>query len=215
MMGPVLNDDSHGAKRPTETETASRHYPGIVPDLAPKHDMATRQAGRPDLPSQPGHEAAAQPAFRPLGYFGLVPFGFGAIIVWLAPWLISVGEALIIERGTLVYGAIIASYMAGIGAGGDLGRERPGVMTYLPSMLAALFAWLAALPDGYFFISLSETARVTILAAVFGFLYFRDMSLITQGIFSPWYGRLRFRLTGWVIIALLSIAVRMITWNMV
>ncbi len=213
-MGPVFNDDINGARRPNETDSASRHYPGIVPDLAPKQELTSRHPAQSDLHSAAGRQLAAQPALRPLGYLGLVPFGFGAVIVWLAPWLVSVGQALIIERGTLVYGAIIASYMAGMGAGGDLGRERPGVMTYLPSMLAALFAWLAALPDGYFFISLSETSRVVILAAVFGFLYFRDMSLIAQGTFSPWYGRLRFRLTAWVIIALLSIAVRMIIWNM-
>ncbi|MEL6506200.1 MAG: DUF3429 domain-containing protein [Pseudomonadota bacterium] len=150
-----------------------------------------------------------------LGYLGLIPFGFGAGIAWLSPWLVAPGLALTIATGTLAYGGIIAAYMAGMGAGGLLGQNRPGVMTYLSGMIATLVAWLMIIPDGYFFLSIAPVWRVVGLFAVFIYLYARDLQLAVAGTWPDWYARLRFRLTAWVVIALVALGARLLLWGLI
>lgn len=155
----------------------------------------------------------ARSALPELGYYGLLPFIFGAVIVWLSPWIVSPTLALIIQKGTLVYAAIIASYMAGMGAGQALSNDRSGKMTYLPGMIATLIAWAMALPDGYFFFTLGSVWRMTVIIFVFVWLFMRDSALTGTGVWPSWYGRLRFRLTAWVIVLLGAIIARLILWG--
>jgi len=157
--------------------------------------------------------SGAQFAMTRLGYFGLVPFYFGAGVLWLSPWLVAPSLALIIQQGTLAYAGIIASYMAGMGAGGLLTRDRPGIMTYLSGMIAVLIAWLMIVPDGYFFFSMSPVWRTLILAGVFIYLYARDLQMAVADDWPRWYSDLRFKLTAWVVIALIAIFARLLLWG--
>ncbi len=158
-------------------------------------------------------ELGAKPTLSTLGYYGLVPFAGGAILVWLSPWLINTGMGLTIQKGTLAYAGIIASYLAGMGAGQALHKNRPGIMAYLPGMIATLIAWAMVLPDGYFFFSLGPVWRMLIMILVFGWLFTRDSALTSLGVWPSWYGRLRMRLTAWVAILLCAIIARLLLWG--
>ncbi|MEL6379519.1 MAG: DUF3429 domain-containing protein [Pseudomonadota bacterium] len=176
------------------------------------------QPGGGDKPagsrSTPDRSGADYPLTR-LGYLGLIPFGFGAGIAWLSPWLVSPAIALTIAMGTIAYGGIIAAYMAGMGAGGLLTQNKPGIMTYLSGMIATLIAWLMIIPDGYFFLSIAPVWRVVGLIIVFAYLYARDLQLAVAGTWPDWYTRLRFRLTAWVFIALTALGARLLFWALI
>lgn len=150
----------------------------------------------------------ARPVMERLGYWGLVPFGFGVIIFWLSPWLVSLSVGSTIARGTISYAGIIAAFMAGMSTGNVLAHERAGISAYLPTMIASLVAWLTILPNGYFFITMGEIWRIIILVIVFIWLYLNDVRLTQQGAWKSWYTNLRLRLSAWVILALSAIAAR-------
>lgn len=175
-----------------------------------------RHGGSSPPSKNTGHELdrnGAHYAMTRLGYMGLIPFGFGAVILWLSPWFVSPSIALTIQNGTLAYAGIIAGYMAGMGAGGMLTRDRAGIMTYLPGMIATLIAWLMIVPNGYFFLSIPSIWRTLIMASVFIYLYLQDMRMVMNEDWPRWYAELRLRLTAWVIIALVAIFARLLLWG--
>ncbi|RZO65449.1 MAG: DUF3429 domain-containing protein [Parvularculaceae bacterium] len=143
-----------------------------------------------------------------LGYAGLAPFVASAIGVLAMPEATPNMAAII---GT-VYSAIIASYMAGMGAGGLIVSGRPADRALLPGMIASLIAWLAALPLG-----LSETAglvlsfnyipqRCVLMIAVFIYLLKIDLEAVAANGLPGWYAHLRKRLTLGACISLATIA---------
>jgi len=154
----------------------------------------------------------AKDAMSRLGYMGLIPFGFGAISLWLSPWLIDLYTAQTIQRGILIYGAIIASFMAGMNTGNNLLAGRSTRIDYLPNMVAAIFAWICVVPDGFYFITISPAWRTLGLAIIFAWLFFHDERFTQKGQWPKWYGELRFRLSAWVILALMAIFARLILW---
>ncbi|MEO0399312.1 MAG: DUF3429 family protein [Pseudomonadota bacterium] len=131
-----------------------------------------------------------------LGLLGVAPFALGAVVAWLSPAILpwSIGAAA--NQITLVYGAVIASYMAGMGAGGLVaaGNERRAPL--LPGMMAALLAWLAAWP-GATFLSVGGFFRYSLIIVVLAYLLVRDLTAIRAGDFPNWYAPLRVRLTLW------------------
>ncbi len=155
----------------------------------------------------------AYKAMRRLGYSGLIPFGFGVIIIWLSPWIVDRGLAQTMAKGTLAYAAIIAAFMAGMGTGVHLQQNKSSIFAYLPSMIAALIAWVMVLPNGYFFFSLGSLWRAFFIALIFAWLYTRDQAMVRRNIWPSWYTDLRLRLTAWVIISLSAIIARMLLWG--
>ncbi len=142
-----------------------------------------------------------------LGYAGLTPFAAAAVGAWALPNP-HAGEAAGVG---LVYGAVIAAYMAGMGAGAlivadpstnDLGRPREPL---LAGMVAALVAWLAAAPS-IFGVDPAPTARAVTLILVFAWLLLRDLRAVSGGGLPAWYGPLRIRLTAGACAALAAIA---------
>ncbi len=164
-------------------------------------------------PSSNDKEIKINHALVRLGYIALIPFGFGVLCVWLSPWILQTGRALIIAQGTLFYAAITASYLAGMGSGNSLSKKQKSIASYLPDMMISAIAWLAIIPQGYFFISIQPAWRAILLVCVFSWLYFRDMTLSGRGVWPKWYGKLRFRLSAWIIISLMAIFARLILWH--
>lgn len=205
---PVASGNLKSSLRGDDKATSSLD----LPYANDRHGKPVSRTGNKD--NDPERNSAHH-ALTQLGYTGLIPFGFGAVILWLSPWLVSPGIALTTQAGTLGYAGIIASYMAGMGAGSLLTRERGGLATYLPGMIATLIAWLMIVPDGYFFFSLSPVWRTLIMAMIFIFIYVQDTRMAMHDDWPRWYAQLRFRLTAWVIIALGAISARLLLWGMV
>ena len=79
---------------------------------------------------------------RPLGYFGLVPFAAGALVMWLGgPELAGFAE-----RAVLAYGAVILSFMGAVHWGLAMHSAHPRRNRQLAlSVVPALVAWVALL----------------------------------------------------------------------
>ncbi|MEM6413488.1 MAG: DUF3429 domain-containing protein [Pseudomonadota bacterium] len=142
-----------------------------------------------------------------LGLSGVIPFAFGAACICASPFVVSVEIADWAYKVTLVYGAIIASYMSGMGAGAIVGgNSRRAAL--LPGMIAALIAWVAAWPDMPF-IGFTPSLRYVALSLVLIYLLIRDNKAIDAGDFPGWYRPLRWRLTVLACTSLLIAAARM------
>lgn len=131
-----------------------------------------------------------------LGYAGLVPFVFFAVMLWMAPlhW-----------QGPLVYGltayaAVILSFMGAVHWGlGMSNPGKPGAWQLGLSVVPPLLAWLAlALP--------LQWALPTLIVG-FGATGIAD-SVATQRKLAPdWYPALRTPLTVVVMLSLISASV--------
>ncbi|MEL6362635.1 MAG: DUF3429 domain-containing protein [Pseudomonadota bacterium] len=139
-----------------------------------------------------------------LGYLGLFPFMIGAIGGWGLIWVNEV-MAFKLADAAIYYGAIIASYMAGMGAGAQLTGTSRSNSSLLPSMMAALVAWATILPNMFSINTMAISCIVLIL--VFVYLLMRDLRAVEIGGLPKWYGPLRQRLTFWVCIALFMLTV--------
>ncbi|MBI1392706.1 MAG: DUF3429 family protein [Alphaproteobacteria bacterium] len=143
-----------------------------------------------------------------LGYAGLIPFVAGTAIAF-------VDDGAHLDAGLTVimfYGGIIASYMAGMGAGALVVSEKPAGRPLLPGMLAALVAWIVIMPSGFHRTDdLWTAARLFALAAVFLFLLTIDLKAVRSGGFPDWYGALRIWLSFGACLALAVVAVRVLT----
>lgn len=124
-----------------------------------------------------------------LTYAGLLPFWGAAIIPAIVPDLLGLDY----DRIILTYGAVIASFIAGIHWGVYLFKNTH-INLFIHSNIAALLAWfavIAALPG-------SEA----VLIGCFLYLLFIDKQLKNANIIEPWYLRMRIIATTAVVIIL-------------
>ena len=148
-----------------------------------------------------------------LGFAGLVPLVAGAVLVWLLPAITPQWVAMAVNKIVLAYAGVIAAYMAGAGAGAILASPNQTREPLLPGMIAALIAWIAILPDGFFFLYLPFFWRYALLILVFAYLLLRDLRAVETGQLPSWYGNLRVRLTLWACLSMALIATRMAFWG--
>lgn len=144
-----------------------------------------------------------------LGLFGLTPFFFAAIVMWLSPLIIPSWAALNIHTLALSYAGIIAAYVAGVGAGVGFKSHAPA--SIIPSVIATLAAWVAIWPGGFLTFSIPAVQRYLILIAVYIWILLRDLRTVDD--FPSWYRSLRTRLTFWACISLVLIMARLLTWR--
>lgn len=143
-----------------------------------------------------------------LGYAGLIPFFGGAAAS-------CVDDGPHVQLGTtivLLYGAVIASYMAGMGAGALVTTNPPVRRSLLPGMIAALVAWGAIVPTGFGRSGdASGVAGLGALMVVFGYLLARDLAAVREGSLPDWYAPLRRRLTAGASASLVVVMFRILT----
>ena len=146
-----------------------------------------------------------------LGYLGLLPFWAGGFAAIAMPWAAPSNVAGPIVEAVVAYGAIIAAYMAGMGAGALVTQPRGSNEALLPGMIAALVAWVAVWPGlpGIFGAIWLQAALVIF---VLFYLYLRDKRAAARGNLPTWYTALRARLTVWASAAMAIIALRMLAW---
>lgn len=129
-----------------------------------------------------------------LGLGGLLPFAFGAVMVWcpVVP-MRALGTDLL-----GAYGAVILSFLGGVRWGRLLG-DGSRLVAWMPlglSVLPSLVAWVALLlPPDAMFVTLA-------IGLVLQYLVDRDAA--ESGELPPWYGTLRLRLTTGAVPAVLS-----------
>lgn len=151
-----------------------------------------------------------QETMTELGLVGLAPLAAGAAGAWASPWLISNGLAYGLSEVSLIYSAIVVSYIVGVGVGGALSKDGISLNAARTGMVATLVAWLAAWPPGVLFITLPDILRYAIMILVFAFLLMRDLRAVAAGAAPHWYGALRTRLTFWASLFLAAMMVRSI-----
>ena len=149
---------------------------------------------------------------RLLGYAGLVPFAFAAVIAW-SPG-VPVGFLSSYLGWTLFYAAVIVSFMGGARWGVAMTAEgrRPDepFSGFLAAVMPALVAWVAVVPEGLMPVSFSLSARFVVLMAAFAGLLAEDLRAARAGEGPGWYARLRVRLTFWVLVGLAFVVVRLL-----
>ncbi len=148
-----------------------------------------------------------------LGLLGLTPFVLAAVALWLSPWLIPMYIALDFHQIALLYGAIIVAYLAGAGAGAFLAPQSGVRESFLPGQLITLVAFVAALPNGVFFLSLGGAWRQLIILVLLIYLLMRDFAAASIGALPKWYVNLRVRLTFWAGLAIVLIMSRLVLWG--
>jgi len=160
-------------------------------------------------PSDPREEEMTR-----LGYYGLTPFAFGAIAMWLAP-ILPFGKsfALTMHSMVLAYGGVIAAYLAGVGAGGLLSGPRTVDDSFLLNMIAALVAFLAVWTNLPFTLDIAAAWRHAMVFLVLIYLLLRDLRAVDAGNLPQWYGALRTRLTFWAGVSILAVISKLILWN--
>ncbi len=144
-----------------------------------------------------GPSRAERPG-RLLGYGGLIPFVIGVFVAALAPQPLH--EQAV--AATLVYGAVILSFIGAVHWGIALIRDqRPwGVMvgSVLPALLGAVAAAIG--------VTESPGVGALLLAAGFAAWYGYERVADPGVAFPPWYRRLRMHLTATVCLLLLLLA---------
>lgn len=148
-----------------------------------------------------------------LGYAGLIPFAFAALIAWLPGVPVSFLGGYV--GWTLYYAAIILSFMGGARWGvammADGRRQDEPFSGFLAAVTPALVAWVALVPDALLPISFPLSVRLILLIAAFGGLLVEDLRAVRAGEAPGWYGGLRVRLTFWVAVSLAFVVVRLLT----
>ena len=129
-----------------------------------------------------------------LTYAGVLPF-LGAAIM---PAVKSNFLGLNYDSLILTYGAVIASFVAGIHWGIYLFKDAP-LNLFIHSNIVALLAWCAGL--------VSHPANTVILLICFLYLVVIDRQLWKAGVIEDWYLRMRLIATTLVLFALLFYAV--------
>ena len=131
---------------------------------------------------------------RTLGLAGLLPFAFGAAMVWCPVESMATLGARLLGG----YGAVILSFLGGVRWGRTLGDEAR-LARWLPlglSVLPSLVGWAALLlPGGGMF---------ALLAIGLSLQYLLDRDAAESGVLPVWYGRLRLPLTIGAVAAMLS-----------
>ncbi len=129
-----------------------------------------------------------------LAYFGTVPF-WGAIAanVLFPNALNTLG--LDLGDTVLAYGAIIASFIAGIHWGIYISK-RPPINLLIHSNVIALLAWGALLVGGHF--------GMWMLLGCFIYLLFLDFQLVNSKTTDKWFYHLRLRVSSIVCASLIA-----------
>lgn len=148
-----------------------------------------------------------------LGLYGLLPFAVSAAALWLSPYLLPQYIAIDFHQLALVYGGVVAAYLAGAGAGAMLALKPKTGESFLPGLIAALVAVIAILPSGVFFLSIGAAWRQAVILLLFVYLLMRDLSAVSAGLLPRWYGALRMRLTFWAGLFILLIISRLLLWG--
>lgn len=149
---------------------------------------------------------------RVLGYGGLLPFGFAALIAWLpgVPFAFVSGWL----GWTLYYGAVILSFMGGARWGiamlADGKRPDEPYSGFLAAVTPALLAWVALVPQTLLPVAFPLSARIVLLMLGFAGLLIEDLRAARAGEGPAWYASLRKRLTFWVLISLGFVVVRLL-----
>lgn len=144
-----------------------------------------------------------------LGLLGLLPLWIPALLIWAAPLVVPLSLASLLVEIAFAYAAVIAGYLAGVGAGGLIGRREDRGEPLAFGMAAALVAWFAIWPTGPF----APAWRAVLIILVLSYLLLRDLRAAAAGDFPAWYGPLRIRLTFWAALALLLIMSRLLLWD--
>jgi len=126
---------------------------------------------------------------KTLTYAGILPFLGAAGLSIFAPDFSGANYKHIL----LAYGAVIASFIAGIHWGIFLFKESP-LNLFIHSNVIALLAWVA--------MALSMTSSVLILIFCFLYLLFIDQKLSNAQIIESWYMRMRIHASVIVILTL-------------
>ena len=129
-----------------------------------------------------------------LTYAGVLPF-LGAAIM---PAVKSNFLGLNYDSVILTYGAVIASFVAGIHWGIHLFKDPP-LNLFIHSNIAALLAWCAVM--------VAHPANTVILLICFLYLIVIDRQLWKAGVIEKWYLRTRLIATTLVLLALLFYSV--------
>lgn len=146
-----------------------------------------------------------------LGLYGLIPFAFGAIAVWITPLLPDgAGFARTMHSMVLAYSGIITVYLAGVGAGGLVAGPRGVNDALLPNMVVTLIAFLAVWTNLPFHLDIPLAWRHAILFLALIYLLLRDLRAVEAGNLPQWYGPLRIRLTFWASLSILAIISKLI-----
>lgn len=141
-----------------------------------------------------------------LGLGGLLPFAFGAALIFFGngripafaqslPLTTSHSQLAPLILGA--YGAVILSFLGGIRWGNllerpsELGKWAPLGLSVIPSLLA----WVALL--------LSPPLMLSLLIAGFILQYMLDTNGVAQGILPAWFGTLRLLLTSIAVLCLI------------
>ena len=124
-----------------------------------------------------------------LTYAGILPFVSCAVLGIYTDQLGS----LDLNHALITYGAVIASFIAGIHWGVYLLKDA-SLNLFLHSNIAALIAWIPAL--------LMVSGSALILIFCFIYLLFLDRRLFKNNILDNWFMRLRFNATIIVVISL-------------
>ena len=130
-----------------------------------------------------------------LGLAGLVPFwALALVLVFHVP---LPAPRLNVMSALAVYGAIIISFLGGIRWGLAVRTDDAGG-NYAISIVPSLIAWgLVFTPDPW---------RLAALGIAVGGWGLVDQKLVRDGVAPPWFGRLRWILSGGAALALLVAA---------
>lgn len=155
-----------------------------------------------------------------LGYGGLLPFVFTAILLWTSPYLVPFGLAGQVMQWELYYAAIILSFMGGVRWG--LAMMEPtiqpisefSIARLTGSIAPALIGWLALVPDWFIpFGDPGYALRHAIVLFAFIYLMISDLQAVRDGAAPAWYGPLRRKLTFFLGLLLALIILRLIMWG--
>lgn len=137
-----------------------------------------------------------------LGLLGAVPFLAGAIGLWAgAPQL----GHLPILGASLLYGAVILSFLGGIRWGTAIGPHGAmrQALEFSGSVLPAIAAWLALL--------MPPAAGLSLLIIGFLMQALWDVIAVEEGRLPLWFGKLRMILTSIVTVSLMAILLNVVT----
>ena len=151
-----------------------------------------------------------------LGYLGLLPFAFCVAVVWTSPLVFSADFAGGWLHWTMLYAAIIHSFMGGarwsLAMLGEGKRRDEPMSGLLAAVAPALLAWLMVIPSNFGPLVFPYSFRLTVLGIGFALLWLEDRRGVRAGEAPAWYGTLRTRLTFWLLLSLAFVVLRLLTY---
>ena len=169
-----------------------------------------------DTVAAPVSAPAAERDATLLGYLGLLPFAACVAVVWASPSVFSPRFAGGWLHWTMLYAAIILSFMGGArwSLAMMVTNARPGtpMSGLLAAVAPALLAWAMVVPEGLLPVSLPYPFRLAVLGVGFALLWAEDRRGVRAGEAPRWYGTLRTRLTFWVLVSLGFVVLRLLTF---